>query len=496
MCSPLPPFMPVDALDPEARRARDRATERQRRSGEEAGRSFSPDAMKAAVRNRRTSQPVAPNGDAPDAGISDPVEARRRRLASQGRGMTVLGDLDAPDRAPPGPPLFLHLPKEDATPEQRRGFFARNRGMRVPDAPAPELTRSVFLPRGDGRPPLLVELDEPLPPKEAQVRVGQALRQTALAIEEGRRNAERRESVRVAGGPATPFFLGAALLGLGVGAGAAIEGQRRLNEGADLGDTIEGLNPFARGSDAPPEEDLAPPGFPAEPPELPEQPPQEAEPAQPLIEVYPEQRDQLIQVLEGPVPEPQRAQILVFLAVDDGLRELLTALRRAGGRGDEYTQRGLNMALRILYERIFPTVFPGLSQQALQGRFDHFAGANEFGNEEGQILSERVFRPEKPVSILGGQKIITRPDIQIRDRAGEFRIAINSGKVLKRRLPDVVGIKSERDQIEKLERLKNEDDVIFFIRKLRPGMDEIEFERDLENDLWKIIDQLPRSAFK
>ena len=94
------------------------------------------------------------------------------------------------------------------------------------------------------------------------------------------------------------------------------------------------------------------------------------------------------------------------------------------------------------------------------------------------------------------QKIVTRPDIQIRDNAGEFRIAINSGKVLKRRLPEVVGIKSERDQIEKLERLKNEDDVIFFIRKLRPGMDEIEFERDLENDLWKIIDQLPGSAFK
>ncbi len=158
MCSPLPPFMPLDARDPETRRARDRAVERRRRRAEEARRSLAPDAMKAAVRNRRTSQPVAPSGDAPDAGISDPVEARRRRLAAQGRGMTVLGDMDAPDRAPPGPPLFLHLPKEDATPEQRRRFFARNRGLRVP-GPGEEMSsvRLMTFPHGDRLPPFRVD---------------------------------------------------------------------------------------------------------------------------------------------------------------------------------------------------------------------------------------------------------------------------------------------------------------------------------------------------
>lgn len=167
-----------------------------------------------------------------------------------------------------------------------------------------------------------------------------------------------------------------------------------------------------------------------------------------------------------PIPEAPGAQASVFLALSDEIIRDLTGPLEAH-RGDAYTRRGNDIVARKVYD-LLTRWFPEVN---VAGHFEHDAGATKWGR--GMELKERIVRNDN----TGAYSI---PDIIIRDTETGRLIALNTGVALR---DGRTMIADERRQLQRLRNNLGAKGIAAALPKLRPGMNEAEYESRVEDIL-------------
>lgn len=230
-----------------------------------------------------------------------------------------------------------------------------------------------------------------------------------------------------------------------VGMGLGLEVMRDLLRRPRPEDTLDYHPPSSGDSDAPP---AGPP--PAEPPEN-----------------EPGSKRKIPTFRGKPINEVLRTDPAVFEIVSDELRKSIESGLESH-RGDDITEEGNRRIAELCKDEFKKGWSP-------ENTFEHVAGARKKNPKTGAY----DYLPEKylPNRETGGRLGSSNPDITFEMKRPSdtepHYLHANSGKTLKDgRTP----IASERRQLERLARNVNDEDLPGFFPKLRPGMDEEEWE--------------------